>query len=193
MESKASLRAEMRARLELFSHEERMKASLQACALLQTSQIWQQSRTVMLYAAQSWELDTRFFIEAAWAASKGVCLPKMTNQPRKMEPRFLTTLQHLQPGRLGILEPDPTFCPVMELSQMDFILVPGLAFDRQGHRLGRGGGYYDALLQRPDRRGAAIGAFFSFQEVPSIPHEEHDALLDGVVTEKELFLSKLSF
>lgn len=169
-----------------------MKASLQACALLQASPLWQQSRTVMLYAAQSRELETRFLVESAWATGMSVCLPKLTDKPREMEPRFLTALQHLKPGKLGIMEPDPTFCPVIELSQIDLIIVPGLAFDREGHRLGRGGGYYDTLLKQADRRSAAIGAFFSFQEVPAIPHEEHDALLDGVVTEKELLLFKSS-
>lgn len=185
--TKETLRTECRERLKKISPVQRFEASIQAANILQASMPWRQSQVVMLYAAMSSEMDASPIIQAAWDSGRAVCLPRMTEEKHKMEIRFLTTLDRLIPGKLGILEPDPKHCPVMELPQIDLMIVPGLGFDRAGNRLGRGAGYYDALLALPERKATAIGYFFSCQELSSVPQEKYDQTLDWIVTEKEIF------
>lgn len=86
-------------------------------------------------------------------------------------------------GSLG----EPTPSPELPLVEPDVLLVPLLAFDREGHRLGYGGGYYDRTLAklRAQRQIIAVGLAFAAQEAPSVPHEPHDQRLDWVVTERE--------
>ena len=88
----------------------------------------------------------------------------------------------LEPGILGIREPRP-HCPEVDPAQVDWALIPGLAFDRQCYRLGRGGGHYDRLLplMRPDALCWGMG--FSCQIVAGLPVEPHDVPLSGVATE----------
>jgi len=95
-------------------------------------------------------------------------------------------LGDLRPGRYGIREPDADACPVVGVAAVDAALVPGLAWDRAGHRLGRGGGYYDRLLGHPAWRAFRCGLFFAAQEVPPLPADEWDSPLDAVLTEREI-------
>jgi 5-formyltetrahydrofolate cyclo-ligase len=95
----------------------------------------------------------------------------------------------LREGRMGILEP-PCALPPQSLDPDDLVLVPGLAFDREGGRLGRGGGYYDRALavgRGAELRPLLIGVGFSYQLVERVPMGELDVRLDGVVSELELF------
>ncbi len=85
-------------------------------------------------------------------------------------------------------EPDPGRCERVELSEIDTILVPGLAFTPSGRiRLGRGGGFYDRLLSSPRLRARSLGVCFSFQLRPDLPGEDHDQGVDEVVSEKESY------
>lgn len=90
----------------------------------------------------------------------------------------------LESGAFGLREPDPG-CPLIELAQIDVALIPGLAWDRKGHRLGRGAGYYDRLLGGPEWRALRCGLFFADQEAEFIPTDDWDSPLDAVVTEDE--------
>lgn len=82
-------------------------------------------------------------------------------------------------GRFGILEPvDPVFA---EKDEIDLILVPGIAFDKAGHRIGRGGGFYDQLL--PLYNATRMGICFDFQYLETIPTESHDCMMDRIITE----------
>ena len=89
----------------------------------------------------------------------------------------------LRPGRYGVLEP-PEGEPVADPGADDIVLVPGVAFDRAGHRLGRGGGYYDRTFP-PGRPGAPVlfGLAFDFQVVDAAPHDSRDCRMDAIVTE----------
>ena len=89
----------------------------------------------------------------------------------------------LKEGMLGIREPAPNAPPA---PPVDLFLVPGLAFDRKGRRLGQGGGYYDAALRaRPS--AFRVAACYSFQVLPDIPHDEHDEPIDLIVTPDGLY------
>jgi 5-formyltetrahydrofolate cyclo-ligase len=142
-----------------------------------------ESRTVLFYVrAFPEELDTRSLIGDALVLGKRVVCPRVDRLERRlMLFQIASSEQDLEPGILGIPEPRPT-CPLVEPSDIDWALIPGLAFDPHCNRLGRGGGHYDRLmpLLRPDAPRWALG--FDCQLVDEIPVEPHDVPVDGVAT-----------
>lgn len=141
---------------------------------LKTQEIYQNAATVGAYAPLPDEVDVTpimmqpgrtFYIPAFDDKIGSYRLAKMSGM--------------LQRGRFGILEPiDPLFA---EEDEIDLILVPGVAFDRSGRRIGRGGGFYDRLL--PLYRTIRIGICFDFQLLDAIPDETHDCRMDFLLTE----------
>lgn len=99
----------------------------------------------------------------------------------EMEFREVSDLDLLSSGTFGI--PEPRDGPLLDPKEMDLLLIPGVAFDRQGRRLGRGCGYYDRFLPLTDTRALKIAPAFSDQVVATVPVEEHDLSVDLVVTE----------
>jgi 5-formyltetrahydrofolate cyclo-ligase len=183
--SKDALRAEARAFLRALPPAERAAAQADIAARVWDVPEVAAARTLLLYASLPEEVATDEI--AAEARRRGITLV----YPRCL-PQGLMTLHAvdsasaLRPGRFGIREPDVEACPVREVGEIDVALVPGLAWDREGHRLGRGGGYYDRLLAHPDWRGFRCGLFFAAQETPTVPHEPWDIRLDAIVTEREV-------
>ncbi len=95
----------------------------------------------------------------------------------------------LVPGSFGICEPDEERCPELAIDEIDFVLVPGIAFDRRGGRLGYGGGFFDYILNlRGDllEQGAAVAVGFSLQIVDGVPMEGWDIRVPLIATEREL-------
>jgi 5-formyltetrahydrofolate cyclo-ligase len=139
--------------------------------------------TVLLYAkAFSEELETRPFLIHALEDGKRVVLPRVDRQRQVMRLfQILDLSLDLEPGTLKIPEPRSHCLPV-EPEEIDWVLVPGLAFDLHCHRLGRGAGDYDRLLPRlrPDARRWALG--FDCQVIEELPAEPHDVPVDGVAT-----------
>jgi 5-formyltetrahydrofolate cyclo-ligase len=96
----------------------------------------------------------------------------------------------LQTGQFGILEPHPD-CPILQPQEVDLILVPAVACDAQGHRLGYGAGFYDRMLSNSEWAEIfTVGIIFDFARLPTLPHDPWDQPLKGVCTEKGLFLAK---
>jgi 5-formyltetrahydrofolate cyclo-ligase len=92
-------------------------------------------------------------------------------------------------GPFGLKEPDPESWEIASPREVDLALIPGLAFDFSGGRLGRGGGFYDRLLSLPDFQGKKIGLCWTWQIVPSIPCEDHDIRMDQILTEENFHLT----
>ena len=137
-----------------------------------------ESRVVLAYWPLPDEPDIRPLTDALVAAGKTVLLPKVTGHDA-MELRRYTTQSDLRPGAFHIME--PSGAPFTALSQIDTALIPGVAFDAAGRRLGRGRGYYDRFLAvTPQIR--KIGVCFPFQRVPEVPAEAHDVPMDAVVS-----------
>ncbi len=141
------------------------------------------SRDVLLTLAFRSEWDTDALIQAALAAGKRVALPRVNSATRMLElHRLADPARDVQPGHLGIPEPLPT-CPPVAPTTIDWVLVPGVAFDIEGRRLGYGGGYYDRLLPLlPRAAPRAVGAF-DLQVVEHVPAAPHDLGIDTIVTE----------
>jgi 5-formyltetrahydrofolate cyclo-ligase len=137
------------------------------------------------YIARGSEIDPAPLIEMLRAAGHKMALPVMAGKDKPLLFRLHEPGAALVANAVGIPEPSPE----EPLAMPDVLLVPLLAFDRLGGRLGTGGGYYDRTIQalRRLKPVRAIGLAFACQELPEIPHESHDAALDSVVTELQVF------
>lgn len=178
--SKSELRIEIRAKVHAITNEERVRASTLACALLREQKIFAQAKSVMFYATLSDELDFSPLIDEALALGKTVALPKFVESTRSYIPLKISHAQRdCAVGKFGIVEPIAT-CAEFPANRLDLILVPGVAFDLTGHRLGRGQGYYDRLLANVT--GIKCGVAFDEQLVQRIPAEAHDIHMNCVLT-----------
>ena len=166
---------------------EREAASRSIASHLASLPAWQRARTVALHAALGAEVDTGELARLALAAGKRVAWPRVSPAGPVME--FAPcAASELVSGPARALEP-PRSAPPIPLESIDLVVVPGVAFDARGGRLGRGRGHYDATLSllRPD--AARVGIAFDEQVVDRVPTEPHDAPLDVVVTSSRLLFA----
>lgn len=177
--SKARLRAEMREVLASLPADQRHTGSGAACELLRSQPLWRDSRTLLLYAPTPDEVDIWPLFETALAAGKQILLPRYSTERGEYEVREIATKDEICVGRFGIREPSPK-CRPLASNLLDLIMVPGIAFDLQGHRLGRGKGFYDRLLAT--LQGAKCGVAFDRQIVPELPIAPHDVVLHRILT-----------
>jgi len=134
-------------------------------------------KIIMLYNALPDEVPTQALMDKLVAQAKTVLLPRVIND-RDMELRCYTGPQDLQEGAYGILE--PTGERFTDYKTLDVAIVPGMAFDAEGHRLGRGKGYYDRFLSRVPCL-YKIGLCFSWQIVDHVPCAEHDVVMNEII------------
>lgn len=143
----------------------------------------ERARTILLYHGMGAEPETARLIPSLLAAGKNVALPRCTG-PGEMEARLVGEETELIRHPFGMLEPGED-CPLAEPRTLELVLVPGLAFDRSGGRLGQGGGFYDRYLPRcPGAKAALCRVEFLLE---AVPREEHDCSVELVVTEEEVF------
>lgn len=183
------LRRQMRTRLAGVEAEERARASLDLCRRAAELPEFREAQAVAMFAPLPNEPDILPLIEEAWAEKKRVAFPFMSRDSAMPRLEWLVseTLEALVlTGPFGLREPDPTLCARIDPLELDCIFVPGLAFDLRGHRLGRGGGYYDAALAQLDIGTPRIGLFFACQQVEEVPRDAHDQMLTAIVTEESV-------
>ena len=128
------------------------------------------------------EVATRPILERAWSEDKRIACPKVEWRPRGLVSYAVTAADQLVEGRGGLLEPDPERARPVE-EGFDLVLVPGLAFDRRGGRIGYGAGFYDRFLEETDALKVALA--YSLQVIDSVPVEPHDVPVDRILTEDE--------
>lgn len=143
---------------------------------------YQSSRTVFCFASTEHEIDTKEFIWTSLSLGKFVAVPLCTGKGR-MEARRIASPEDLSPGFYGLLEPG-SHCPVVEPEAIDFAVVPCVSCDRKGHRLGRGGGYYDNYL--PKIQGSCVMICREALMTEAIPVEPHDVSVKKIVTERQV-------
>lgn len=184
---KSALRNELLAKRRAISAAERQQAAEQAAVFFSSSHFFQQSQHIACYLAQRDEFNCSPIIEAIWAAKKKCYLPVISDTNTlhfaSYEPN-----DELQPNRYRILE--PVHQHLFPTENLDLVIAPLVGFDLQGNRLGMGGGYYDktfAFLRSDAKKIAILGLGYAEQQVDSVPHDEWDVALDGVITEKKLF------
>lgn len=184
------------------SPEIRRRKSLAVARRIISCDAFQRARMIMAYVAMELEVDLWSMVREAWKMGKRIAMPRIV--PPLSEPRI--PLVHdrrilpyeivpaevddpadhpgLQTDMLGIWEPRPQSRPV-SLTEVDLVLVPALAYDRTGHRLGKGGGFYDRLLSSDGLQATTIGVAFREQIFASLPTCPHDHPIDMLITETE--------
>ncbi len=143
--------------------------------------IWQSAHAVLLYNALPDEVRTQKLIDAALRAGKQIFLPVVEGDRLQLR-RYKDTTHVEKEPIFGIYEPVGKNFPVCQYANLDLAVLPGMAFDSKGNRLGRGKGYYDKLLPKLDVN--TIGICFDFQYVDEVPTDSHDIPMDVVVTEE---------
>lgn len=179
---KAHLRALAKKIEDQLSPEQRQAADAALTARLFSLPEFAQAQALFCYVSRGREIDTRPILQAALAARKRVAVPRCTG-PGQMEARLITSLDALSPGAFGILEPAPD-APLLSPEEMDLALVPCVACDTQGVRLGHGGGYYDRYLPRV--QGLSLCLCREALLFAHLPEEATDVRPGLILTEKRL-------
>ena len=182
---KSELRKQKLRDRDTLSPEERRAKSEIICKKIAETLEFTNSETIMLYKYIRSEVQLTDLETICEAAGKTivypVCLPD-----RQM---LAVSGTSWKKGAFGIPEPDPAAGKIIPPSEIDLVICPCSSFDEEGHRLGMGGGYYDRYL--PGCINAArIAAAFEVQKADSVPADEHDCIVDAVVTEKCCYINK---
>jgi 5-formyltetrahydrofolate cyclo-ligase len=179
---KVVMRETARDAIAAFSAPARDAASRAIAGHLSGAEIWKRARCVMAYLADDSEPNLDPLLKAALATGIEICAPRMDWEARAMQPGVLDAIDLIETRRHGIREPmaDAAQIPVEAL---DLVLVPGVAFDAAGNRLGRGAGFYDRFLATLPQSAHIVGVCFENQRVERVPTAPHDARVSMLVTE----------
>ncbi len=179
-DAKQVMRTTMRAQVRALSARARESHATAACAAIGRAAWFTSARTVLAFVSLPDELDTSSLLRAILAAGKRLAVPRVLVATGQLEAVTLTTLDDLIPGSFGVREPRGG--TVIALSAIDVAIVPGVAFDRRGGRLGRGGGFYDRCLVT--RAGLlTCGLAFATQVVERVPMQDGDQRVKWLATE----------
>ncbi len=178
-EAKVLLRNHQRALSNSVADTDLAAASEAIIERLSSQSVFREARRILFYAAVKGEPRLDKLIVETLAAGKVVALPRFDSQNQCYGAAIVESVSGLQRARFGILEPSP-FAPLLPLNQLDLALVPGVAFDVGGGRLGRGKGFYDRLLVSVT--AVKCGVALDHQLEPNIPREAHDLIMDCIVT-----------
>ena len=179
MKTKAQIRNEVLERLRGASPIGLKRASKRIQLRLQDLPAFAHARVLVLYASFQREVDTHDIIRQL--IGKTVLLLPVMSQKNEIDLAQTTSFDGLKPNRIGILEPRGAE-PFEDLGEIGLIVVPGVAFDPSGTRLGRGMGYYDRLLAKMPK-AVKVGLCYELQIVPTVPQEPHDIRMDVLISE----------
>jgi len=175
----------MKRKLSALTPPQVAQRSREACRKLMERPEFHDAGAVMLYMPLPGEVDTAELALTAWQQQKTVLLPKVSwEQRHMMAVKCLSFEDEFSVGRHGIRE--PAAGEPWPVARIDLVVVPALAYDRTGHRLGHGAGFYDRFLSLPELHAAACGLAFDEQVVEEVPVHDHDCPLDFLVTDKEV-------
>ena len=179
------MRCKLRGFIAGLSTEQLKGKSSKACQNLSSLQEFQEADTIMMFLSMREEIDTTEAILSAWQQGKTVLVPKVCQQQGHMTAVEIKSLEDgLTTDPVGLRNPITDIAVPFE--RIDLVVTPGLGFDRTGHRLGRGGGYYDRFLANQRLLAAKCGFGFAEQIVDSVPISQHDQLVDFLVTDEEV-------
>jgi 5-formyltetrahydrofolate cyclo-ligase len=183
---KQSLRQSIIATRLAVAPEERLRLSYHIATLLSELESYQEAATVLGYMNFGAEFAAEIFVARALEDGKQVLLPKVNKNTKQLDLYHVTDLaRDVAPGSWNIREPIIERCKQVEdLTTVDFILLPGVAFGTDGARLGYGGGFYDKLLARMPHQPALVAAAYALQVVKSIPQENTDRKVTWLITEQ---------
>lgn len=186
--AKRELRDRVRAALRAAGDQERAAWSGTICRRLEELDPIRAARVVLEFLPLPTEPNIEPLVRGMLGRGVRVALPRVDWASGRMEAVEIGDLdRELVSGRHGLREPRPGLA-VLDFGVLDVVLVPGVAFDAGGGRLGRGGGFYDRFLSSHGLRAARIGVAFENQVVERVPSEAHDARVEAIVTERRVLL-----
>jgi 5-formyltetrahydrofolate cyclo-ligase len=181
-QEKIALRDQMRARL---AKQDATDVRAKSAAIWERLSLLKEftgATRLLVYVSRGHEVNSQGLIRQLLAMGRQVCVPRFEAGTHGLAASELHDFDgELTTGRFGILEPKPGAIRPAALDRIDAALVPGLAFDETGNRLGRGSGHFDRLLQQAS--GVKIALAFDFQVLDGVPAETHDVRMDFIVTE----------
>lgn len=181
---KDEVRRAMRERLTALSIDDRARWSREACARLVRSPAFQRASMVMLYMPMRSEIDVLPVALEAFRAGKSICVPRVESGRDTMNAISTNSFddESMVPDAAGVRTPKSGSRVPDEV--IDLVVVPGVAFDLSGARLGRGGGFYDRFLGSLKQTTATIGVCFDFQLADAIPVDRQDVRVKAVVSDR---------
>ncbi|WP_164985152.1 5-formyltetrahydrofolate cyclo-ligase [Ammoniphilus sp. CFH 90114] len=182
--SKKWLRKQILSKRSQIESSIRKKKSEQIVRQILDNQSYKEAKTLFSFVPFGDEVDIRELLSTALQEGKEVVIPKTFVEKKEMVPYLFRGWETLVPGIYGILEPDPEISPTANLEKIDLIIMPGVAFDHNGGRLGYGGGYYDRFLSKLPKLPRMIAPCFVEQIVESIPMDDHDFRMETIVTDE---------
>jgi 5-formyltetrahydrofolate cyclo-ligase len=181
-EAKKHQRSIARQRLSALTQEETAAASESMCGHFIASGVFRDSKIIMAYMAMLQEADPSIIIKSALDNGKEVVIPFIDEESRRIIPVKLKSIREgLVKNRYGIYEPQKI--EPVDVRNIDVVIVPGLAFDARGGRLGRGGGFYDKLLVECSSNCIKCGFGLGCQVIDEVETDVHDVLMDRLLTE----------
>ena len=145
------------------------------------SEFYKKAQVIFTYVSFQGEVDTIKFIETALSHGKTVCVPKVISKKEGMEAYKITSLNELEKGFYGVLEPRSENQLILPWD-IDLIITPGVAFDKTKGRIGYGGGFYDRFLKRVPSQTDKVALCYTFQIFDHIPMDEFDEKVDFIIT-----------
>ncbi len=182
---KKELRQQVRRMLDSMPHAEMAEKSALAMDHLTGCSEYNRAQIIMVFLSLPTEIDTTGVVLRAWQDHKRVLAPRISWEQRRMMPTEIRSLtSDLVETSMGLRE--PVSGPPIPISLIDLVIVPGLAFDKKGDRLGRGRGFYDRFLAHPEFNGVTCGFAFEEQVLEEVPAEPLDRPVSMVVTDKRV-------
>lgn len=154
---------------------------------LVNSEVYKNAKVIFSFVSFKSEVDTHQIIKHALNEKKILCIPKIDSKEKGIEIYKINSLSELIIGYHKILEP-PANAPRVDSSTIDLILMPGVAFDLHGGRIGYGAGFYDRFLSEMDKKVSKIALAYHFQLLENIPMEQHDVRIDGIITNEDFMM-----
>ncbi len=177
--TKVQIRSKILLRLKTQKEEDRNRKSKFILNKLLRNKAFRKAKIVMFYIAFGGEVNTAEMIREAQKIGKVICVPMCSKDKEIMQPAILENHAKLKLGPYGVREPATE--NLLKPEDLDLVIVPGLAFDKKGNRLGRGKGYYDRFLSRLSNKTHSIGMAFDFQILPLVPTTRHDVSVKKVI------------
>jgi 5-formyltetrahydrofolate cyclo-ligase len=187
MYSKAEIRKRILQTRNAMTREEIAAGSLAIVKRLVDLEEIRRASTLMVYLAFGSEVFTDGLILWGWGEGKRVAVPLCRPESRELTACRIDGFDELTSGHYGIREPKKGFLRPVPRGEIEAVVVPAVAFDRRGYRVGYGGGYYDRFLPEAPQ-AARIGAAFALQIVAEIPADPYDVTVDRIVTESEIIV-----
>ena len=182
-EEKKRIRNKILKKLKEQSEQFRSSKSKTIVSKLRTDSLYRKSQNIMFYVSMDYEVDTHALLRESLLEGKCVTVPYVDREHNALIPVQIKQFdEHLVSGSYNILEPKKELIKPFDVGRLELILVPGIAFDRKYHRLGRGGGYYDRFLATVPAEVKRYGLAFDFQLFDSIPVESFDVPMNEVIT-----------